>query len=235
MTVAWFAHFHAADPAGPAVSEAELARVLDIVAEVPGLHKGLVFTPWALSDLYFDDGPSPHLALELYFDGITDLERALAADGALQPLAAPSALPTLAGARVEEQAMLARAYPVPDGRFRTPQGAPHCSFLVHYPGEAEDLNRWLIHYVASHTPIMATFPEIREIEVCSRIDWMSEMPWQRANHMQRNKVVYDDGEALRRAMMSDVLPRMRADFHGFPPFTGNNLHFAMATYPVALR
>ena len=82
---------------------------------------------------------------------------------------------------------------------------------------------------------MATFPAIRQVEVCTRIDWTSAMPWQKVFHMQRNKVVYDDGESLRRAQMSPTLKEMRADFHQFPPFTGGNIHHPMATWPVGAR
>lgn len=232
MTIAWFAHFK--DDAKPQthITPQEHQRVQDIVAGVPGLQRGLIFTPWDIGDLYFDDGLPPQLALELYFDDIAALETALGKDGALQALARPGTLPSLADGIVEEQAMLARTYPVPDPSFRTPPGQPHCSFLVHYPGQAEDLNRWLIHYLANHTRIMATFPDIRQIEICTRLDWCSEMPWKRVAYMQRNKVVYDDGQALQKAQKSPILQEMRADFHSFPPFTGNNVHYPMATTAI---
>ena len=118
--------------------------------------------------------------------------------------------------------MLARAFPVPEPGFKTPPGEPWCTYLVHYPGPAEDIGAWLAHYLANHTRIMATFPAIREIEVCSRIDWCGALPWPRVDHMQRNKVVFDDGAALKAAMTSSVMQDMRADFHTLPPFDGGN-------------
>lgn len=229
---AWFAFFH--DTARPAlrVTDAEHARVCAIVAATPGLARGLVFTPWDVTGLYFDDGPSPQLALELYFDDVAALEAALARDGHLQALAAADALPSLAEAAVEQQAMVARTFPVPDPDFRTPAGRPHCSYLVHYPGAAEDLNEWLAYYVANHTREMAHFPGIRQIEVCSRLDWCGFLPWPRVDYMQRNKVVFDDGDALKAATNGPVIEGMRADFHKFPPFTGGNVHYPMATQSV---
>ncbi len=232
MKIAWFAFFNDGKHPRSEITEAEHRRVLDIVGSTPGLSKGLVFTPMHLTDLYFDDGAPPQLGLELYFDDIALLENALSESGHLQALAAPDTLPSLAGADVTEQAMLARPFPVPDPDFKTPAGQPHCSYLVHYPGQAEDLNAWLTYYLASHTRIMATFPDIRQVEVCTRIDWCSAMPWRRVQHMQRNKVVYDDGDALKTAQNSTVLKNMRADFHKFPPFTGNNIHHPMATIAV---
>ena len=232
MRFAWFAALHDPADAGLRLSEAEHRLVCDLVAATPGLARGLVFTPWDVRGLYFDDGVAPQLALQLYFDDIADLEAALATGGHLQALAAPGALPSLANAAREQQAMLARAFPVPDPAFRTPPGAPYCTYLVHYPGEAEDTAAWLAHYLENHTRIMATFPAIREIEVCSRIDWCGALPWPRVAHMQRNKVVFDDGAALKAAMESPVMQDMRADFHTLPPFTGGNRHYPMATAAV---
>lgn len=124
--------------------------------------------------------------MELYFDDLTSLEAALSETGHLQALADPALLPSLPGFEVEEQAMLGRPFAVPEPEFRTPEGAPHCSILVHYPGKAEDMRVWLSYYLANHTRVMATFPNIRQVKVCSWIDWCSAMPWKRANHMQRN-------------------------------------------------
>jgi uncharacterized protein (TIGR02118 family) len=203
------------------------------VRATPRLIKGLVYTPAATRDPYLDDGPSPPLGLQLYFADIADLEAALAASGHLQALAAPGALPSLAGARVEQQAMLARDFAVPDARFASPPGQLPCSYLVHYPGTADDLNQWLAYYIAHHPPLMARFPGIRGIEISTRIDWCGVLPWHRVDHMQRNKVVFDSAAALTAALNSPVRHEMRADFHKFPPFHGGSLHHPMATETVA--
>jgi len=232
MTIAYFLTFH--DKAQPALrlSDAEMARVREIVETTRGLRRGLILTPWEVGGLYFDDGPPPQLAFELYFKDIADLEAALAPKGHLQALAAPGALPSLKNAVVTQQAMLARAFPVPDARFRTPAGQPFCSYMVHYPGAAEDLNAWLAYYIEHHPVVMARFPGIREIEIATRLDWVGFLPWPRVDYMQRNKVVFDDGPALSRAMQSPVMQEMRADFHKFPPFTGGNVHVPMATLEI---
>ncbi len=125
--------------------------------------------------------------------------------------------------------MLARDFWVPDRAFRTPAGALPCTYLVHYPGPAEDLNAWLSHYIAHHPPIMARFPGIREIEICTRLDWCDALPWPRVEAMQRNKVVFDDATALTAALNSPVRHEMRADFARFPAYRGGNLHYPMAT------
>ena len=74
----------------------------------------LIYTPAQTHDPYLDNGRPPALALQLYFADIAALEAALDRGGHLQALAAPDALPSLHGAAVTQQAMLARGFPVPD-------------------------------------------------------------------------------------------------------------------------
>jgi hypothetical protein len=232
MTIAYFATFESAPNAGARLAEADKARVVEIVRTTPHLLRGLVFTPESTRDPYVNDGPSPPLALELYFADLPELEAALAPRGHLQALAAPDALVSLAGAPIAQQAMLARSYPVPEPAFRTPAGQPHCTYLVHYAGPAEDLNAWLWYYIDNHPRVMARFPGIRQIEICTRIDWCGFLPWPRVNHMQRNKVVFDSAAALTAALNSPIRDEMRADFQNFPPFAGGNEHYPMATMAV---
>jgi hypothetical protein len=232
MQFSYFAVFDRAERADMRLSPGDLARVIELARTTPLLRKALVYTPESTRDPYLDDGPSPPLALQLYFDDLAHLEAALARGGHLQSLAAAGALPSLAGATVRQQAMLTRPFPVPDARFRTPAGSLPCTYLVHYPGVAEDFNEWLAHYIAHHPPIMARFPDIREIEIYTRIDWCGFLPWPRDDHMQRNKVVFDSAAALTAALNSPVRHAMRADFNQFPPYTGSNLHYPMATLTV---
>jgi len=228
MSITYFAVFHAE----AALADADRDRVIEIARRVPGLRKALLHTRATTRDPYLDDGPSPPLALQVYVDDVAALEAALAPDGALQALAATGALPSLAGADVTQQAMLARRFAVPNPTFRTPAGALPCSYLVDYPGPAEDLNAWLAHYLTHHPPLMARFPGIREIEIYTRIDWCSGMPWRRVDHMQRNKVVFDSAAALTAALNSPARHAMRADFARFPRFAGGTTHHAMETLTV---
>ncbi len=228
MTVCYFAMFRNAAPADPAM----VSRLRAMLAATPGLQRGLVYTPTTTSDPYLNDGPPPVLGVQLYFADVAVMEAALARGGHLQNLAAPDLLP---GADVAQQAMLVRTFPVPESRFRTPVGQPHCSYLVSYEGTAADLNVWLSYYIAHHPPIMARFPAIRQIEITTRIDWCGFLPFQRVDYMQRNKVVFDDPAALMAALNSPVRHEMRADFRDFPPFEGGNTHFPMLTWEVMPR
>jgi hypothetical protein len=232
MRIAYFLFFHDREAPTMRITPSEEARVIELVRATPGLQRGLVFTPTTASDPYLNDGPSPQLALELYFDDIAALEAALAPTGHLQALAAPDAMPSLTRAIIQQQAMLSRPYPVPEQQPVKDANDLRCTYLVEYPGQAEDLNAWLWYYVCHHPELMAKFEGIREIEICTRIDWCGFLPWPRANVMQRNKVVFDSPAALQASLNSPVRHAMRADFNKFPPFTGGNLHYPMNTREV---
>ena len=114
------------DRANPAarISAAEHARLATDLRGVAGLARALVHTPAHAHDSLLDDGAPPQLALQLYFDQLLDLEAAAARAGPLQALAAPDALPILAGATVEHQAMAVRAFAVPEPARAADPGSP---------------------------------------------------------------------------------------------------------------
>jgi len=228
MRFCYFVTYENADPAAR-LSDADKDAVAALVAATPGLRRADIHTPAVTTDIYTADGHSPQLALQLYFDDLEHLEAAIAADGHLQGLARPGAFPSLAGATATQQVMHARHFPIAGGGATK---SPGCSFLVHYPGPAQDMNAWLSHYIASHPPIMRRFPGIRQIEILSRVDWIDAMPFARVEHMQRNRVVFDSPEALTAALQSEVRHEMRADYHKFPPFEGDSFHFPVITETI---
>jgi hypothetical protein len=207
----------------------ELAQLTGFLRAAPKLAKALLHTPASTSDPYVKDGLSPSLVLQLYFAELPDLEASTSRSGYLQALTSRNEFPGLAQAVASQQAMLVRSFAVQDPDLRTPPGEPYCTYLVSYEGEAEDLNAWHSHYLENHTRHMAQFPGIRELEVYTRLDWVTAQPWRRLNFMQRNKVAFDSPDALKAALNSPVRHEMRADFKSFPAFSGPNMHFAMAT------
>jgi uncharacterized protein (TIGR02118 family) len=218
MSVCLFLSFWGAPLDAP-----DVAKVKVMLAAIPKLAKALVHTASAADDPYLKDESPPQFVLQLYFDQLPELEAALSRNG---PLAALREFPALAKAEATQQAMTARNFPVPEPR------QPGCTYLVAYQGAAEDLNAWLGHYLDSHIPTMSRFPGLRELEVYTRLDWISELPFRRVDFMQRNKVAFDSAAALTAALNSPVRHEMRADFKTFPPFTGPVTHFAMTTRVV---
>lgn len=229
MTISYFVYFE--DNASPiAVSEAEQQQLLDLLRQLPNLLRANLFTPTKVGGPFINDGTPPRLALQLIFPDLPSLEAVLASDGVLQKLTEPDLWPCLAGANITQQAMTTRPFPVLEPTSSSL--GPRCSYLVHYPGQAEDLNAWLKHYLTHHTRLMRDFAGIREIEIFTRVDWCDAMPWRRVNYMQRNKIVFDSADALTAALESPALDAMRHDFRAFPPFSGGNIHYPMHTHSI---
>jgi hypothetical protein len=218
-------------PAAPEMrlSAAESDRFDSILRSTPGLARALIHTPEITTDPYIKREPSPLLVAQLYFAEIEGLEAAAARAAPLQALASANDLPGLIGAEATQQAMLARIYSVP-GAHRSMMSA--CTYLVAYEGRAEQPGVWLAHYLDHHVPLMTRLPAVRDVEVYTRLDWCGFLPWRRVDHIQRNKVVFDDAAALTAALNSPVRHDMRADFAGFPPFFGRTAHHAFRTRTV---
>jgi uncharacterized protein (TIGR02118 family) len=214
------------------LSSEDRERVATLIRRTPGLARAQLFTPAAARDRYIDDGPPPMLMLQLYFQRLEVLEDAAGADGTLQELA--RAMPSsLAGSAVSHQVMWTRSYPTPAPFAVSAPDRRSCSFLVHYPGEADDLNQWHTYYLQQHPQIMFRFPGIREIEIYTRVDWIDALPWQRVHYFQRNKIAFDSAAALEQALHSPTRQEMKADREHFPPFSGGNVHHPMETETIA--
>ncbi len=233
MTIAYFVFFHGGEHPHAHISASDRDAVRDILRGTPRLLKAHLFTPTAVAGPFSDDEPPPVFALQLYFADLLELEAAIAPGGHLQALAARETFASLAGATVTQQAMLARPFPTPSPPIPEAPDESRCSYLVHYPGHAQDLNAWLNHYLSHHPQLMRDLPGVREIEVYTRIDWCDGMPWRRTDAMQRNKLVFDHPAALAAALTSPALHAMRADFRRFPPFAGGNVHYPMMTSTIA--
>jgi uncharacterized protein (TIGR02118 family) len=231
MDIALFLSFRDRTRPNTVFGEAEWARLGVLATDLPGLRKALAFTPAATDDPYLDDGSPPVLALQFYFSNIAALEAALADGGRLHEILSPGAFPSLAGAEATEQAMLTRIFPVADA----PAPTRSCTYLVSYEGEAEDAHAWLSHYIANHPPLMVRLPGLRELELYTRLDWCSALSARRVDHLQRNKVVFDNEAALQAALNSPVRHEMRADFHKFPSYSGPVTHYPMMTRALAFQ
>lgn len=213
------------------ISDVDAAKLADLLAGAPGLAKAHVYAPTEAKDYFTADGSPPAAVLQIDFTSIEALESAIGRDGHLQALVGCS-LPSLDACTVTQQAMMNRPFPVLEPVPQAPDDYQRCTFLVHYPGQAENFGAWINHYLEHHPQIMKFFPGIREIEIFTRVDWLDAMPWPRVDYMQRNKVVFDNAEALTAALHSSVRHDMRADFESFPAYTGSNIHHPMTTRTV---
>jgi uncharacterized protein (TIGR02118 family) len=179
----------------------------------PSCRRALVHTPTQAHDPFLDDGTPPATVAQLYFASVPELEAAAA---------------ELQGSWSGAEAMVVRAFAVPDPRVR----APYCTYLVAYEGPAQDEAAWHAHYLADHPPLMARLPGIRELEVYTPLAWDCPPGLKPRRHLQRNKVAFDSPEALSAALNSPVRAEMRASYGRLPPFSGRVTHYPMITRVV---
>ncbi|MGU7784674.1 ethyl tert-butyl ether degradation protein EthD [Burkholderia sp. PU8-34] len=195
---------------------------------LPQLKRLVTHRPIALQADRADPAPrppAPSCVLQCYVDELAALEAMLVPDG---PAHAFVAHCRAHGHRVAQQAMAVRRMVAVHGRG-VREADERCTYLVSYDGDARDMNAWLAHYLDHHPPLMAQLPGVREIEIYTRVDYRSALPVPRVDAMQRNKVVFDDPDALANALASPVRRLMRQDFDALPPFTGATPHFPMAS------
>lgn len=225
-----FRHDDAALRLGPSAAWA-LERAL---LAIDDLHEARILTPAQARDRYYDDGPSPVLALQLYFERLEMLERAAGPGGALGEITG-SLADLLGGVTGTHQAMWSRPIAIPGAQDpqRGESDEVRCAFMVHYDGEPSDVNEWHSFYFGHHAPIMVTFPDVREVEICTRVDWVDSLPTQRVSYFQRNRIVFDSPAALEAALASETRERMKQDRERFPEFSGRSLHVPMLVRRLA--
>lgn len=109
----------------------------------------------------------------------------------------------------------------PEARPRT----AGLSFFVRYYGPAESPSAFQNFYTANHPPILARFPDIRNV-ICYVPLVLPSTDIPHSEILLGNEVVFDDLAHLNVALRSDVLVSLRADSANFPPF-GRSTHHAM--------
>ncbi|MGV2287567.1 EthD family reductase [Trinickia sp. YCB016] len=203
-------------------------RLMHAARHIEGLRALIVHEPIAgqIDPLIAPAADAPSCVLQWYFDELAPLEAASELDGAIHCALSSSVHAALTTRTFTQQAMAVRTL-APSHAKPPASDVPRCTYLVGYEGVAEDFNAWLTHYLLHHPPLMQQLPGLRELEIYTRIDCTSGLPFAHAHAIQRNKVVFDDASALVDALASPVRDAMRRDFHALPPYQGTTPHFAM--------
>ncbi|TDG02841.1 ethyl tert-butyl ether degradation protein EthD [Paraburkholderia guartelaensis] len=168
---------------------------------------------------------APSCILQWYFSDLVALEAELAANGAVDRALRRAAL-AMDAHSFSQQTMAVQTF-TPPQRTALHNGMERCSYMVAYEGPTEDFNVWLTHYLAHHPPLMLQLPALRELEIYTPVESRSALPFACTALMQRNKVVFDDADALAHALASPVRDAMRRDFQTLPPYSGATPHYPM--------
>jgi hypothetical protein len=211
----------------------DIERIGQIVDGIPGVLGSTVYyrgsdpSPWDMAE-----GALPSLWIVARFPTIESLEAAASCDGPLSNLNRVPCIEALPSDRITHQAMLSRAIPLPATRAGSPLGGPavmseRCAYIVAYEGEPEDEAGWLTYYLDQHSLVVARLPRLLRLEVCTRIDWRSGLPWPRSRTFLRSTVNFASDHDLKAAFSSSVRLDIRADAGKLPAFTGDKPHLVM--------
>lgn len=218
-----------------AIGPEPLSRLVSVLRGMPGLvqlisHRAVS----GVQDPAIRHAAGPAYAFQLYFDELLSLEQVLQPGSVLDRALASSEAPLRGQLRWCHQAMAVRRYGLPgpssDAGTAPQQG---CTYFVSYEGQADDDEAWLAHYLRHHPPIMKKLAGLRKLEVYSRIDYSSGLDIERSRALQRNIVMFDSERQLNDALDSPVRAELRADYDGFPAFTGASPHGAMLSEAFA--
>jgi len=202
--------------------------LMHAASDIEGLAQLVVHEPIAepLNPDATPDLTTPSCILQCYFDELAALEYALEPEGAVLRALRRAAFAPLDARTFSQQVMAVRKLEPPDAMAMN-GCVQRCTYMVAYEGPAVDFDAWLAHYLRHHPPLMLQLPALRELEIYTRMDYCSGLPFARATAMQRNKVVFDDPRALASALASPVRDAMRRDFHALPPHSGATPHYPM--------
>lgn len=189
-----------------------------------------VFVPETGKTGPFDDGAGPAAILQLSSRN-QDALTALVGTSGFTSMFCGDALGLESDLRISLGLFEVLATPVagePQSRPRTAR----LSFVVRYYGPAEDPAAFQKFYTANHPPILARFPNIRNV-FCYVPLVLPSTDIPHSKIMLGNEVVFDDLADLNGALRSDVLVALRADSANFPPF-GHSTHHAMVREKLVL-
>ena len=194
---------------------------------LPGLSAVDFYEPvrGGTHDPFNDDGPGPLLMAMLQFPTKEKLQAGLSDARFGQSLAG---MPIAATGTSFER----RFFPVADAPNPGPLRAPF-SYVVRYHHPAENVAKFISHYIADHPPILGKLPQIRSVLCYLPVEINVTGVLPPADYMIGNEVAFDSPDAFNAAMASPVRHELRAHFKSFPPFTGKNTHFPMMRRQLA--
>jgi uncharacterized protein (TIGR02118 family) len=187
-----------------------------------------LFTPHPGETVLFDDGRSPAAMIQISGPQLAPL-REFAADPAFR--AAFHDAVTKVSGEIEQSFGLfeAFAWALPGASAPVARTAPF-SFVVRYYGPMQDERAFQHAYTATHPPLLAQFPKIRNVLCTLPVDGPLDGLPPTAIKLG-NEVVFDNLADLNASMSSPVMTELRADSANFPPY-GHSTHHPMDRQPL---
>jgi len=209
-----------------------LGEPLGFLKGRPGVEAVEIYLP-ATGDLpKMHDLPAPAMIVQIDVDTAAAAEALLESPEFERRFTTGDAYPN-AVEKIDLQILQPVHFDLPGHESPPPRTAPF-SFVVRYYGPVADAAAFIDFYTANHPPLLAKFPNIRNVLCYLPLNWRSMKEITDAQLFLGNEVVFDDVDALNQAMASDAMPAVMADGEQFAPF-GHSTHHAMQRQRVYTR
>jgi hypothetical protein len=232
MTIALFISVWTEDSDASDLRGDFLERALDFLRARPAVRSVELYQPEGGDVPRFEDLAPPRLIVQIDVDHPADAN-SLAGSETFQGLLLDRSAYRAAVKELGLDILETVHFPLPGQPSPPPRTAP-LSFVVRYYGPTGNGAAFAQFYTDHHPLLLATFPGIRNVLCYLPLDWRSSGEVTDSRVILGNEVVFDDLEALNRALASDVLPKLRAEGKQFASF-GYSTHHAMRRERVYAR
>lgn len=179
-----------------------------------------------------DDVPAPKIIVQIDMDS-ADAAKNLTQSSKFQRLFMDTSAYAATVENIKLEITEAVHFPV-SGRNTPLQRTAPLSFVVRYYGPVKDASEFADFYTKHHPPILGKFEGIRNVLCYLPLNWRAGGEILDNRLIIGNEVVFDDLDALKRALKSDVLAEAQEDSKHFQAF-GSSTHHAMQRQRVYSR
>ena len=191
-----------------------------------------VYLPESGNVPVLDDVPPPAMIIQIDMGTAASAEALVIASGFKELFLNKSTYPAPVQ-QLNLEAFETVCYDLPGYTSPPPRTAP-VSLVVRYYGPVADVSRFVDIYTKAHPPLLARFPNIRNVLCYLPLKWRTNKQVTDSRAIIGNEVVFDDLDALNRALASDVCELVVEDANNFPSF-GYSSHHAMCRQCVYKR
>jgi hypothetical protein len=224
MNIAVFVTIWSAGISSADLDEKFRGASLDFLKSNDAVQAVETYTPEPGDVPRMDDVPAPTIIIQIDVDDAAAAETLVQSDK-FQQLFIDKGAYAAAVEKINLEILEPVHFPLPGLETPPPRTAP-LSFVVRYYGPVKDASHFVDFYTSHHPPILSKFEGIRNVLCYLPLDWRTTKEVSDERLIIGNEVVFDDLDALKRALQSDVLEEAIADGASFPPF-GHNSHHAM--------
>jgi len=224
MTVSVFVTIWAAGASSAELDERFRGEPLSYLKSSSDVLSVEFYTPEPGDVPVLDDVPAPTLIVQIDFES-AEPAAALVRANEFRKLFTSKEGFNPAAEKINLEVVEAVHFDIPGRETPPPRTAP-LSFVVRYYGPVRDAGDFAKFYMENHPPIVARFPNIRNVLCYLPLGWRDMGEVTDESLVIGNEVVFDDLASLKGALATEITEEAIADSQRFESF-GYSSHHAM--------